>query len=266
MASTKPITLVLLVCFALSFSVAGETSAFAQTASGVISGVVQDESGAVVPAANITVTNQETGISRTVTSDSAGRYRVPGLIPDHYQVQAQLTGFQTVVKTGIELTVGSEAVINLVLEVGQVAEKTVVSADAPLVDTTSSTLSSLVGEETIHDLPLNGRSFDQLISLQSSMPTNYSRGNTINAGAAQAFSVNGARTQSNMFLIDGTQMVGGSSQTTNPGGVLGKMLGVEAVQEFSVLSSNYSAAYGKKAGGIVNIVTRSGSKDRKSVV
>ncbi len=233
-------------------------SAFAQTANGIISGVVQDESGAVVPGVNVTVTNVETGISRSMTTDSAGRYRVPGLIPDHYEVQAQITGFQTEVRKGIELTVGSEKVINLALKVGQVAEKTVVTAEAPLVETTTSSLSSLVGAETIRDLPLNGRSFDQLISLQASMPTNYNRGTAKAAGAAMAFSVNGARGQSNLFIIDGTEMVGGGNQTSMPGGVLGKLMGVDAVQEFTVLSSNYSAAYGKKGGGIINIATKSG--------
>lgn len=248
-----------LVTLALSSTLGFNFRASAQTASGIISGVVQDESGAVVPGANVTVTNVETGISRSVSSDSAGRYRVPGLIPDHYEVQAQVTGFQTELRKGIELTVGSEAVINLMLKVGQVAEKTVVTAEAPLVETTTSTLSSLVSQDTIRELPLNGRSFDQLISLDSSMPTNYSRGASKPSGPAQAFSVNGARTQANMFLLDGTQMMGSGQQNTEPGGVLGKMLGVDAVQEFSVLSSNSSAAYGKRAGGIVNIVTRSGT-------
>src|SRR5690242_18653245 len=103
-------------------------SGFAQGANGTISGLVQDESGAVIPSANITVTNTETGIARTVTTDNAGRYRVPGLIPDHYQVQAQMQGFQTEVRSGIQLTVGSELAINMTLKVGQVAEKTVVTA------------------------------------------------------------------------------------------------------------------------------------------
>ncbi len=247
------------VIFALSSVLILGSRGFAQTASGLISGVVQDESGAVVPGANVTVTNVETGITRSVSTDSAGRYRVPGLISDHYEVQAQLSGFQTEVRKGIELTVGSEAVINLALKVGQVAEKTVVTAEAPLVETNTSALSSLVDEDTIHDLPLNGRSFDQFISLQSSMPVNYYRGNQSTTGAANAFSVNGARSQSNLFLIDGQQMMGSGAQNTQPGGVLGKMLGVDAVQEFSIISSNYSAAYGKKAGGVINVVTRSGS-------
>src|SRR6266404_1636085 len=93
------------------------------------------------------------------------------------------------------------------------------------------------------------------------MPTNYSHGSSKNAGTAAAFSVNGARTQSNLFLIDGTEMLGGGQSTTLPGGVLGKLMGVDAVQEFSVLSSNYSAAYGKRSGGIINIATRSGTNE-----
>jgi len=235
------------------------TGAFAQTSDGVISGLVRDTSGAVVPGATVKITNVETGISRTAMTDAAGRYRVPGLIPDHYQVETSMEGFQTEVRQGIELTVGRESVINVDLKIGQITEKAVVTANAPLVETTSSTLSSLVGQEAISELPLNGRSFDQLISLQASMPVNYSHGTSKNAGSAAAFSVNGARTQANLFMIDGTEMVGGGQSTTLPGGVLGKMMGVDAVQEFSVLSSNYSAAYGKRSGGIINIATRSGT-------
>ena len=231
------------------------SSALAQTATGVISGVVQDQSGGLVPGANVTATNVETGISQSVSTDSGGRYSVPGLIPDHYEVQAQRTGFQTVLRKGIELTVGSTVVINLILNVGEVTQTTEVTAEAPLVETTSSTLSSLVGQETIRDLPLNGRSFEQLIALQASMPQTYSQSSSLNP---PGFSINGASPQANLFMIDGTEMVGTALSSNLPGGVIGVMLGVDAVQEFS-LASNSSAAYGKRLGGVINIATRSGA-------
>src|SRR5262249_2084429 len=108
-------------------------------------------------------------------------------------------------------------------------------------------------------LPLNGRSFDQLITLQSAAPMINDRGRTSLTGQGNVFSVSGARTQSNQYLMDGTELVGAGSITTQPGGVLGTNMGVEAIQEFTVLTSNYSAAYGKRAGGVVNIATRSGT-------
>ena len=248
------------LCAALvmAWSLAGGVL-LAQTPTGAIEGVVQDESGAVIPGAAVTVTNSDTGIARSVTSDGAGRYKAAGLAPGNYVVQAQVTGFETAVRNGIQLTVGADLAINLSLRVGQVTEKTVVSAEAPMVETTTSTLSNLVDDKTIRDLPLNGRSFDQLISLESSAPTIRARGNTTLTGMSDVFSVNGARTQSNMFLMDGTELLGAGSATTLPGGVLGKNMGVDAVREFTVLSSNYSAAYGKRAGGIINIATRSGT-------
>jgi len=233
--------------------------AMAQTAAGSISGTVQDTSGAVIPGARVTITNVDTGISRSLTTGENGRYHAPALLPGHYEVQAQTEGFQTGIRRGIQLTVGAEPVINLTLEVGQIAQTTVVTAEAPLVETVTNTLSGLVDDRAIRDLPLNGRSFDQLISLTSSAPTITARGRTSLTGQGNVFSVSGARTQSNQYLMDGTEIVGAGSITTQPGGVLGKNMGVEAIQEFTVLTSNYSAAYGKRAGGVVNIATRSGT-------
>ena len=239
--------------------VAGVRFSGGQTSTGTIAGTVQDATAAVVPGATVTVTNSDTGIKRTAVTDEVGRYHMPGLIPGSYEVQVQATGFQTEIRKGIQLTVGSEIAINLSLQVGQVEQTTIVTAEAPLVETSTSTISGLVTEQTIQDLPLNGRSFDQLISLQSSAPTIRARGRTSLTGQSDVFSVSGARTQSNQFLMDGTEVVGAGSITTLPGGVLGKNMGVEAVQEFTVLTSNYSAAYGKRSGGVINVATRSGT-------
>ena len=250
--------------FKLGFAVLGATLALhsyalAQTATGSISGVVEDESGAVIPGVNVTVTNVDTGISRSLLTDASGRYHAPTLIPDHYEVQAQREGFETGIRKGIQVTVGSNLEINMALKVGQVAQTTVVTAEAPIVETATSTMVGLVDDRTIRELPLNGRSFDQLIALQSSTPTARARTRQIVNGTADLYSVNGARVQANMFLIDGTEMLGAGSITTLPGGALGKNMGVDAVQEFTVLSANYSSAYGKKGGGIVNIATRAGT-------
>ena len=231
----------------------------AQIGTGTISGGVDDESGAAVPGATVVVTNMDTGISRSVTTDGAGRYHVPGLIPGTYQALAQLAGFTATLRTGIRLAVGSEVAITLILRVGGVEQTTVVSADAPLVNTSTSALSGLVDEGTVRDLPLNSRSFDQLIALQSAAPQIRNRAAGPGTGQANAYTVAGARPMSNLYMLDGVEMMGAARTTNMPGGALGVQLGVEGIREFEVLTSNYSAAYGKKAGGIVNVATRSGT-------
>ncbi|MSO20671.1 MAG: TonB-dependent receptor [Acidobacteria bacterium] len=232
---------------------------WAQLGTGAIVGTVHDESGASVPAAGVTVTHTETGISRTLVTDTAGRYSVPGLLPGGYEIQAQAPGFQTAIRRGIQLTVGSEPAINLVLQIGQVSQTTIVTADAPLIETVSSSVAGLVGGQTIVDLPLNGRSFDQLIALQSGVSQMRLRGGSIQHGTGAHFSVAGARGVSNIYLLDGTEMIGGAATSSLPGGAFGTNMGVEAVQEFQIVTSNYTAVYGKKAGGVVNIATKSGT-------
>src|SRR3989338_7855277 len=130
----------------------------AQVITATISGTVKDSTGAVVPNATVTVRNVETGITRTVTSDEAGRYRVPQLAPGDYQVTSEAAGFQTAVRSGITLTVGREAVVDMALQIGAVAERITVTGEAPLVTTTNATVSTLVDQETLRDLPLIGRS------------------------------------------------------------------------------------------------------------
>src|SRR5438094_785780 len=138
----------------------------AQVTTGTISGVVQDSSGAVIPGVSVTVKNLDTGITRTVTTDEGGRYTVPDLTLGNYEVEAQLPGFQTEVRSGITLTVGRSAVVNFALKVGQIADKVTITEEAPLVESTTSAMSSLVDARTIRDLPLNGRSWDNLALLQ----------------------------------------------------------------------------------------------------
>ena len=226
---------------------------------GTISGVVQDESAAAIPGATVTVTNVATGILRTTVSDEGGRYRVAGLIPGGYEVQVELQGFQTAVRKGLTLNIGSEIEIPMVLKAGTVEEKIEVTAAAPMVQTTNASLGAVVEGETVRDLPLNGRSFDQLISLDSSSPTYRPQSGNGTIGMATAFTINGAWQTMNTYLMDGVEQVGGALMGTAPGGALGKNMGVDAVQEFKVLTGSYSAEYGKRAGAVVNVATRSGT-------
>jgi len=231
----------------------------AQVNTGTISGVVQDASGAAIVEAVVTVRNLDTGTVRTVPTDSGGRYTAPDLLLGNYEIQAQHPGFQTEVRSGINLTVGREAVVDLALRVGQISEKILVTGEAPLVEATTSTLSSLVDERTIRDLPLNGRSYDQLALLQPGV---------VSMGAGQAsaafdfgtgtrFSVAGSRPYANSFMLDGTDINDHANGT--PGGSAGTNLGVDGIQEFKINTAISPAEYGRSSGGVISAVTRSGT-------
>ena len=226
-----------------------------------VSGTVEDASGGAVPGATVTVANLETGAARTATTSAAGTYRVLSLPVGRYDVRAEAAGFKAVLQTGIGLVVGEEAVVNLKLEVGAVQEQVTVTAEAPLVNTTTSSVSGLVGERQVKDLPLNGRSFDNLITLNPGA-VNYSglkAGPTVGSGEGAYFTVAGRRPLDNLFLLNGIEYTGASNIGITPGGVSGQLLGIDAVREFNVMSDAYSAEYGKRAGAQVSVITQSGS-------
>ncbi len=194
--------------------------AYGQTTGGTIVGVVSDESGARLPGVTVTIPHLDTAIVRSVTADEAGRYRAPSLGLGNYVVKAELAGFRTAVRSGIQLTVAAEVVVNLTLSVGVVTEQVNVNGEAPLVEITSATLSGLVDDKKIRDLPLNGRSFEQLAFLQPGV-TPYFRGRReTNQGEGVKMSVSGSRVDSNSFLLDGTNINDQSNNT--PGSASGK--------------------------------------------
>jgi hypothetical protein len=232
--------------------------ALAQLPTATITGTIRDTSGAVVPGVSLTATNEETGIARSITSGSAGTYRFAALPVGTYTIRAEQSGFQTQVRTGLRVTVGQDAVLNFTLEVGAVTETVSVTAEAPIVDTTSGTLSSLVSEETVSDLPLNGRNFNDLTLLQ----TGISAARTIAVDGSLdglQFSSGGAPIRSNSFMMDGTII----NNLTNSGGSSANenSLGVESIREYRVLQNSYSAEYGMSMGAQVSMVTKSGSND-----
>src|SRR6266403_38239 len=236
-------------------------SLFSQVNTGTISGFVQDSSGAVIAGATVTVRNVDTGTARTVTSDDGGNYRVLSLAIGRYEVRVESDGFRAVVHTGINLVVGQEAVVNLRLELGQLQQEVTVTEEAPIVNTTTASISGLVGEKQVKDLPLNGRSFDNLITLNPGA-VNYSAlksGPAVGSGEGAYFTVAGRRPLDNLFLMNGIEYTGSSNIGITPGGVSGQLLGIDAVREFNVVSDTYSAEYGKRAGGQVSVVTQSGS-------
>src|SRR5213083_2784202 len=236
---------------------------FAQTstATATILGVVKDTSGALVPGVSITVKHTETGQTRAAISSETGDYNVPLLPVGAYELTTARTGFKQDVRRGIDLIVGQQAVINLTLEVGAAGEQVTVTEEAPLVNTTLSSTSGLISEQQIKELPLNGRSFDQLLALNAGVVNNTSNMAGGAGGAFPAFSVAGHRQETNRFLLNGVDWVGGNAtgQFITPSGASSQLLGVDAVREYNVLEHTYGAEYGKRAGGQVSIVTSSGT-------
>ena len=224
-----------------------------------VSGRVEDASGAAVGSATVTVKNVETGATRTVTTDETGHYRVLSVPVGAQEVRAERAGFRSAVRSGVNVSVAQEAVVNLRLEVGNVAQEVNVSADTPVVDTTTASVSGLVGERQIKELPLNGRSFDNLITLNpGAINYTYKSPGTVTS-QGNTFSVAGRRPLENIFLLNGVEYAGSSQLSNTPGGVSGALLGIDAVREFNVLSGTYSTEYGKRAGAQVTVVTQSGT-------
>lgn len=238
--------------------------ALAQVITGTISGTVSDATGAVVPGARITLKNIETGIARSVTSDALGRYSAPELRLGSYEVTADAAGFQTTVRSGIALTVGRAAVVDFTLAVGSVAESVTVSGEAPLVETTNGTVATLVDAATMRDLPLNGRSFADLTSIQPGVVSDMeitavgAQSVYTGGGAAARRSIGGAKPSQSTYLLDGME-ISTPSEGMPVASVLGQQLGVDAIREFTLLQSNYGAQYGRAVGGVVNAVTQSGT-------
>ena len=228
----------------------------AQMTTGTILGTVSDSTGAVIPGANLTARNVETGLTRTTVSGSNGAYRLVALPVGNYEVQVSTPGFRAEVRSGLTLTVGQEAVVNFTLQVGAVEQRIEVTAEAPLVNTTSGSLGGLVNEERVAELPLNGRNFVDLALLQTGVVQNKNMTATVFAEGTW-FSSNGAMTASNNLLLDGASMrtmVGGTSSSIN-----GSTLGVDGIREFRVVTNNFSAEYGMVVGSQTVMVSKSGT-------
>src|SRR6266516_3747660 len=185
----------------------GNCLVFAQGSTAAISGVVHDATGGVVPGVGVTVKHTESGLTRTAQTNENGSFSMSSLPVGPYEVIAEKQGFKQQVRRGINLAVGQEAVVNLTLDVGNLIEQITVTEEAPLVNTTLSSTSGLITEQQIKDLPLNGRSFDQLLTLNVGTVDNRSN---INNNAYPGFSVAGHRTEANRFLINGVDWVGGT--------------------------------------------------------
>lgn len=234
----------------------------AQEASSLI-GTVTDASGAAISGAHITVQNLGTGARRTTVSGREGQYEVLSLSAGRYRILARKHGFAREVRTGIHLAVGQSATANLILHIGSVRQQVTVHADASRISLTTSDISGLVGQRQVRNLPLNGRSYDELMTLDPGI-VNYTSQKTGGIGVSNStvgnnFAVSGNRPQQNLYLLNGIEFTGAAEVNMQPGGVSEELLGVDAVREFNVLRDNYGAEYGKRPGAQVLIVTQSGT-------
>ena len=239
------------------------SSMFGQTFRGTILGTITDQSGAVVAGATVSVKNTATGLERTTQTSTDGSYAIPELPIGAYTVTVTQAGFQKSVTTEVVVNVASERRVDAQLRTGQVSQTVEVSGDLlPLVETTSATLGGVLTTSDIKDLPVNGRDYTKLIFLNPGVAGSPDQ-ITDSPGSFGVFSVNGARGRSNNFLLDGTDMNDGyrNDPAINQAGVFGTpatILPVDAVAELRVLS-NFEPEYGRNAGAVINIVTKSGT-------
>ena len=228
-----------------------------------INGAVTDTTGAIIAGATVKVKNVEIGTVRAIVTDNVGRYDAPSLAVGKYEVSAEQAGFRTEVKTGITLAIGQRAQVNLMLAVGGVQQSISVEETAMQLAVTTADFSGLVGEQQVKDLPLNGRSYDQLLTLNPGV-VNYTSQRaggigTSNSVVGNMFSASGRRPQENLYILNGVEFTSASEVNNTPGGTSGQLLGVDAVREFSVVTDAYGAEYGKRPGAQINIVTASGT-------
>src|SRR5947209_192285 len=218
-----------------------------------VQGTVKDESGAVLPGVTVTVTNMETGLVRTSLTAGEGRYVIPALPPGTYKISAELQGFATVTRQGVVLVLGQLATADFGLKVAGGHEEVTITAEGAVVDPSHTSVSTVVGQQQIESLPINGRNFISFSVITPGVTTD--RTPQQGASATSGLSFAGQRARSNNIMVDGldnNDLVVGSVRAT---------FSQEAVREFQVLANSYSAEFGKASGGIVNIVTKSGTND-----
>jgi hypothetical protein len=250
----------------LAFFLFSSSPVRAQVTGATLSGTVTDPSGSVIAGAEVAIKNLGTGIVRSVTTDSAGLYSAPNLIPGSYEVTITATGFSKSVQSNLTLSVGQQQSLNMTMKVGESSQTVTVEGTAPTVELTSATLSAQVNATTVRELPLNGRDWTQLATLEpgvntvrvqasTSSPTT----NRANRGFGNQLTDSGHSPYENSYRVNGINI----NDYTNgsPGSVIGANLGTDAIQEFSVLTTDYTAEYGRTSGAVINSITKSGAND-----
>jgi hypothetical protein len=246
---TSRVSTCLVIAFVLVASAVASAQTRATTAD--LSGVVYDQSKAVLPGVLVTVTNVDTGISRTAVSDSEGRYAMLALPPGTYHIVAELAGFQPQKRDAVQLALGTAVDMPFTLTVAGAAEQVTVTAESPLVDTQKTAVASVISRQQIENLPINGRSFISFSVITPGVTTDQTPQQGASATSGLTFA--GQRARSNNITVDGVDNNDASV------GAVRATFSQEAVREFQVLTNSYSAEFGKASGGVVNIVTKSGT-------
>jgi hypothetical protein len=247
----------------MSFGACFSVQAHAQSVGATLSGEVTDAAGAEVPGANVSIKNEATGTVRDAQTNGAGLYSVPNLLPGNYDIAVTEKGFAKAVRKGIVLTVGKESVLNVALKVGEATETVEVNDVAPTIETGTSSIDSTVDSTTIRELPLNGRDWTSLATLQpgvgkvNTQVTTAFSANKGNRGFGNQLTDSGHRPNENSYRVNG--IIVNDYSNAAPGGATGLNLGVDAVQEFSVVTTGYTSEYGKTSGAIINAITKSGT-------
>ncbi|HVS88763.1 MAG TPA: TonB-dependent receptor [Candidatus Acidoferrum sp.] len=264
MIDTKSINMFLglMTAFLLTLGFLVAIPIYSQVVGGTLSGTITDASGAAIPNATVSIKNVATGVTTNAASNAQGLYNAPNLLPGTYEARVTAAGFDTKAVSNIILTVGAQQVLNFSMKVGTISEKVEVSEIAPDLQLVSSTISGVIDSNTVLQLPLNGRSWTELAALQPGVSTiramvSVASPDRLGRGLGVQLSVTGGRPQQNNYLLNGVSINDYSNQS--PGSILGGNLGVDAVAEFSVLTTNYSAEYGRTSGGVVSAIGRSGT-------
>jgi Carboxypeptidase regulatory-like domain len=240
-------------------------AAAAQSTTGSISGSVHDQSKAVLPGVTVEVRNVETGATRSIVTDVVGRYRALNLAPGRYTITAELSGFTKIAVNDVVVQIGRDVPIDLTLSVAGVAENVTVTGDTALIDLSTAVVGGVVSTKQIAELPLNGRSFMQLATLQPGVTVSRATERDFTGGfGGTQVSIAGARPEQTGYLLEGTNISDISDKA--PSSVAGVLLGVDTVQEFSVQTHGYSAEFGRAAGGIISAVTKSGTNQFRGTV
>ncbi|MGQ0736151.1 MAG: TonB-dependent receptor [Acidobacteriota bacterium] len=217
--------------------------AAAQLDSATLIGVVSDTQGGVLPGATVTAVNASTGFTRTGVADGEGRYRLAALPPGRYDVTAELAGFTTSIQSGMTFALGAEVVVNFELTLASVAESVTVTAESPIVQTTTAAVETRLDRETIDLLPLIGRSYESLLRLAPG------------AQSSNGTAFTGSRGRSNQWNIDGVD------NSEDISGYSRQSLALDSVQEVQILVTGFKAEYGQASGGVINVVTRTGTNN-----
>src|SRR5712692_4221750 len=227
--------------------------------SGALAGILLLAAGTEAGAQITVVKNLDTGLTRAAVSDPNGFFTISGLLPGRYEARASLTGFATVIERDITLTVAQQAALNVTLKVSATAETITVVGAAALVDTQNASLSAVVTEKTIAQLPLNGRNYIELALLQPGVVSFNEKDSTFSSNRGTKLNINGMSFRSNSYLLDGANMRGYAGTATVSAAET--TLGVETIQEFRVVTNTFSADYGRAMGGVISVVTKSGTND-----